>query len=161
MNTVKEVQPGIGTPSLDQNQVSHSVRGKRSSFVRHSIWLNRTIGFSVNVRVRFSPGSITIILWTRTNWWSLSVRTGGYCQHKDVGWNLGHYPSSLNRVLGVKTQLFNNPVVVGPFHGGLPKFPIFLEMTRQGVLRQMSKTLRYSLLWLSLLGNRWFLLRVE
>jgi hypothetical protein len=41
MNTVEEVRPesGLGhcVPRLEQNQVSHSGRGNRSSFVRHLI----------------------------------------------------------------------------------------------------------------------------
>ena len=54
-------------PRLEQSQVSHSGRGKQSSFVRHLIWLRKDIGFQVSVRAGFSPGSISIILWTSTD----------------------------------------------------------------------------------------------
>ena len=39
------IRTGIGTPWLEQNQSSHSERGKRSSLVRHWIWLSKTNDF--------------------------------------------------------------------------------------------------------------------
>ena len=53
------------------NQVS-------SSFVRRLIWLGKTTGFQVTVRVRFSSGTITIISWAITDGWVLSAQGSGW-----------------------------------------------------------------------------------
>ncbi len=42
-NRTLEVSQEDNTKKSKMNQVSHSGRGKRSSFVRHLIWLRKTI----------------------------------------------------------------------------------------------------------------------
>ena len=95
------VGPGLGHRGWNRTKSPITVRGKRSSFVRHLIWLTKTIGFQVSVRVGCSPGSITIISWARRDWWSLSAQTW---------WR------SQNRMLGPEGQFFDHPMVVGRFN---------------------------------------------
>ena len=46
-----QLKPEIGTPRLEENQISQSERGNRSSFVWRLIWLRKTKGFQVKVWV--------------------------------------------------------------------------------------------------------------
>ena len=56
---------------------THTDEEKWSSLVRHLMWMMKSKGFQVSVRVGFLPGSIAVISWAITDVWALSEQVLG------------------------------------------------------------------------------------